>query len=46
MWARNILGSEFDDWKRFRKIAAPAFSEVLLSADSIYAVYNAYLIEE
>ncbi|KAJ3552189.1 hypothetical protein NM688_g4282 [Phlebia brevispora] len=26
-FGRNIVASEFDEWKRFRKIAAPAFSE-------------------
>jgi len=24
----NIVTAEFDEWKRYRKIAAPAFSEV------------------
>ena len=24
----NIVVSEFDEWKRYRKVAAPAFSEV------------------
>ncbi|PSR70454.1 hypothetical protein PHLCEN_2v13705, partial [Hermanssonia centrifuga] len=26
-FGRNIVASEFDEWKRFRKITAPAFSE-------------------
>lgn len=24
----NIVASEFDEWKRYRKVSAPAFSEV------------------
>lgn len=27
-WGNNIVASEGEEWKRFRKISAPAFSEV------------------
>ena len=27
-FGNNIVTTEFDEWKRYRKIAAPAFSEV------------------
>ena len=27
-FGNNILTTEFEEWKRYRKIAAPAFSEV------------------
>jgi cytochrome P450 len=28
LFGDNIVSSEGDEWKRFRKISAPAFSEV------------------
>jgi hypothetical protein len=28
IFGRNIVASEGDEWKRYRKVAAPAFSEV------------------
>lgn len=30
IFGRNIVASEGDEWKRFRKITAPAFSDVSL----------------
>lgn len=30
-WGNNIVASEGEEWKRFRKISAPAFSEVCFS---------------
>jgi cytochrome P450 len=32
-YGRNIVASEGDDWKRMRKVSAPAFSEVCGSLD-------------
>ena len=28
-FGNNIVTTEFEEWKRYRKISAPAFSEVL-----------------
>ena len=41
-FGENIVTSEFDEWKRYRKIAAPAFNEVrdFLRQSSIPRVTN------
>lgn len=38
IYGKNIVSTEGDDWKKYRKIAAPAFSEVRLSARFAFCV--------
>jgi hypothetical protein len=40
VFGKNIIVSEGDEWKRYRKIAAPAFSEVCCCLSSVLAPFS------
>lgn len=33
-YGRNLVASEHEEWKRFRKVSAPSFSEVSIALHS------------
>jgi len=45
-FGKNILTADFDEWKRHRKIAAPAFSEVRDDRQGIIPCVEPFPVEK
>lgn len=43
-FGRNIIATEGDEWKKYRKISAPAFSDVSVSSQSFSDDENTEII--